>query len=128
MPGALGEQGETVGLDVAVADTANVGQRAAWRAVPDIGLRAVIGEGLIVEIRAEVVRADHVIEELALGRGEAKFLRVLFIFDRNPGVVSRGDVETVVVGRVKFQKRYELIEVRVKSLGSVQLASTDVPP
>jgi hypothetical protein len=63
----LGEQGETVGLDVAVADAADVGQRAAWRAVPDIGLRAVIGEGFVVQVRAEVVGAEHVIEEPPLG-------------------------------------------------------------
>ncbi|VVN48744.1 hypothetical protein PS681_06122 [Pseudomonas fluorescens] len=99
VPGALGEQRKTVGLDMAVADAGDISQRARWGAIPDIGLRAVIGEGFIVQIRTEVVGADDVIEELALGRGQAKFLRVLFVFHRHPGVITRWHVETVVVAR-----------------------------
>ncbi|CAI8760338.1 hypothetical protein EMIT0196P_150106 [Pseudomonas chlororaphis] len=99
VPGALGEQREAVGADMPVADAGDVVQGASGRAIPDVRLGSVIGEGFVIEVGAEVVGAEHVVEETAGRRGQAEFLGPLLIFHRDPGVVAGRHIEAVVVAR-----------------------------
>ncbi|MNV24037.1 hypothetical protein D3C71_1150810 [compost metagenome] len=99
VPGALCEQREAVGFDMTVADTVDVVQRTVGRATPDIRLRSVKGEGFVVQVGAEVIGAEHVIEEPAGRRRQAKLLGVLLVLHRNPGVVEDGGVQAVIIAR-----------------------------
>ncbi|MNP02643.1 hypothetical protein D3C76_945020 [compost metagenome] len=99
VPGALGKQGETVGVDMAFADAADIGQRLGWRTVPDVGLGAVEQEGFVIQVGAEVVGTHHVVEEATAGRGQAELLRVLFISHRYSRVVKSRHVQAVIVAR-----------------------------
>ncbi|MNY33913.1 hypothetical protein D3C86_1682130 [compost metagenome] len=99
VPGALGEQGEAVRVDMAFANAADIGQRSRRRAVPDVGLGPVEQEGFVIQVGAEVVGTHHVVEEATAGRGQAKLLRVLFISHRHTCIVISRHVQAVIVAR-----------------------------
>jgi len=99
VPGALGEQRVAVGIDMAIADGIDVGQGAGRGDVPDVRLGAVIGEGLVVQVLLEVVRAEHIVEDATGGRRQADFLGILLVAYRHPSAVEHRHIEAVVITR-----------------------------
>ena len=121
MPGALGEQREAVGLDLAVGLRVGVVQRAEIGAEQvQVGQRSVGSEGLVAEVLPERVGAHHVVEGTAGGRGQADLLGELPVVHFHPGVVDRRDVQLLVVGRGE-------VPVAVGADGGQAVAAGEVP-
>ncbi len=121
VPGALGEQREAVGLDLAVGLRVGVVQCAEIGAEQvQVGQRSVGGEGLVAEVLPERVGAHHVVEGTAGGRGQADLLGELPVVHFHPGVVDRRDVQLLVVGRGE-------VPVAVGADGGQAVAAGEVP-
>ena len=116
----MGKQGKTVSADVPVTNAADIGQGAGGRAVPDIGLGPVIGEGFVIQRVAEVVGAEYVIDflpkiKIEIGVNEDLLDRAIEAISTSANTGNIGD------GKIFVTNLEQVIRIRTGETGSAAL-------